>query len=60
MTTEEFPAALAQGLTLDQMNLRAGDELVVDFRATGTTVFRNVMAVVGLAVSVSYLVSRIF
>lgn len=53
--------AMRRGLTLDQLNLQAGDELVVDprKRAGGTSFFTVAAALSGLASSV-YFFSRIF
>lgn len=53
--------AMRRGLTLDQLNLQAGDELVVDprKRAGGTSVLTVAAAISGLASSV-YFLSRIF
>jgi protein involved in polysaccharide export with SLBB domain len=64
--TDIWPAdvlqeAMRQGLTLDQLNLQAGDELVVDprKRAGSVSVFTVAAAISGLASSV-YFLSRIF
>lgn len=53
--------AMRQGLTLDQLNLRAGDELVLDPRKRpgGMSVFTIVGAIGGLASSV-YFLAQIF
>lgn len=65
-TTELWPQealveAMRQGLTLDQLNLRAGDELVLDPRKRpgGMSFFAVAGAIGGLASSV-YFFSRIF
>ena len=53
--------AMRQGLTLDQLNLRAGDELVLDPRKRpgGVSFFTIVGAIGGLA-STAYFFSQIF
>jgi Polysaccharide biosynthesis/export protein len=58
---DSFHEAMQKGLTLDQLNLRAGDELVFDphKRAGGISVY-NVVALVGAATSLTYLITHIF
>ena len=54
---EAFQEALRGGLTLDQLNLRAGDQIFVPQK--GRTL-RMVSAVVGIAASVGWLAYRLF
>jgi hypothetical protein len=57
---EAFQDAIRQGLTLDQLNLRAGDQLVLDPRKRpGVSVWTVVAAFGGLASSV-YVFKQIF
>ena len=60
VTQEQFPEILAQGTTLDQLNLRAGDQIIVDQQRTSGLQFRDVLVVAGLLTSTFYLVTRIF
>lgn len=55
---EQFRDALANGMTLDQLSLRAGDELVVDYVRQGRFTTRNVVAFIGLLTSITYLITR--
>lgn len=53
--------AMRRGLTLDQLNLQAGDELVVDPRKrVGSTSFFTVAAAISGLASTAYFFSRIF
>jgi polysaccharide biosynthesis/export protein len=51
---EALQEAMRNGLTLDQLNLQAGDQIVVPAQSTGST-FRNVISVVGAVGSLSAL-----
>lgn len=52
--------AMIQGVTLDQLNLRAGDEIIVDEELTRRPGALSILGVIGAATSVLYLVTRIF
>ena len=52
--------AMRQGLTLDQLNLRAGDELVLDLRKRPGTSILTILGSVGGLTSVVYLFAQIF
>jgi len=56
-----FQEAIRRGLTLDQMNLRAGDELVLDprKRAGGVSIWAIAAGITGLASSI-YFIRQIF
>jgi hypothetical protein len=55
---EDFPDVLVAGRTLDQLNLRAGDEIVVDEgRSTGTSIGR-ILGGLGLLTPLIYLILR--
>ena len=60
-TQDALLEAMRQGLTLDQLNLRAGDELVLDPRKRpgGVSFFTVVGAIGGLA-STAYFFAQIF
>lgn len=60
VTKEDFALALAQGQTLDQLSLRAGDELTVDRPPGGGVSFRDITVVAGLLTSLVWLGTRIF
>jgi protein involved in polysaccharide export with SLBB domain len=55
---DAFQEALIQGLTLDQLNLRAGDELFIGERSR-TNLLTVVPLITGVA-SLGFLISRIF
>ncbi len=55
----EFQAAIRQGKTLDQLNLQAGDEIIVAAKPTGGTVLR-ILGAVGSMGSLIYLGTQIF
>lgn len=58
---EALQDAMRQGLTLDQLNLRAGDELVLDPRKRqGGVNFFTVMGAIGGLVSTAYFFVRVF
>jgi protein involved in polysaccharide export with SLBB domain len=57
-TREAFQEALIQGLTLDQLNLRAGDELFIGERSR-TNLLSFIPVVTGIG-SLAFLISRIF
>ena len=60
LTRTEVEQAIVQGATLDQLNLRAGDQIYVDEKAAraGRTV--TFLAIAGLITSVVYLLVQIF
>jgi len=55
---EAFQQAMIQGMTLDQLNLRAGDEITVGARPTAP--LQTILLGVGALSSVAYLVIRLF
>lgn len=59
---ESMQVAVAQGRTLDQMNIQAGDRIVIptESRRDGWEVFRIVAYSVSAAVSLGFAISRIF
>jgi len=60
LSREEVAQAIVQGATLDQLNLRAGDQIFVDEDARKPGSFRTVLAVVGAVTSVAFLATRLF
>ena len=65
LSKEAFRQALVEGRTLDQLNLRAGDEILVGGTRTGGNAqggsfLRTVLPVMGAITSVSYLFTRVF
>ena len=60
-SAEAFQEAMRQGLTLDQLNLRAGDELVLDPRKRpgGFSVLTVLGALTGVS-SMVYLIAQVF
>ena len=63
LSKEGFRQALVDGRTLDQLNLRAGDEIVVGgSRTTGVRTggfLRNTLPYIGAISSVTYLIARL-
>lgn len=55
-TAEAFQDALLRGMTLDQLNMRTGDELVVS--AQRSSKGKTIMAVLGAASTISFLLWR--
>ena len=55
---ESFQDAVIRGMTLDQMNLRTGDEILV--KAPPGRALPTVLSVVGGAASLTFLLSRVF
>lgn len=55
----EFQAAIREGRTLDQLNLQAGDEIIVAAKPQGGTVFRIIGAIGSLG-SLIFLGTQIF
>jgi len=60
LTQEEVREAIVRGTTLDQLNLRAGDEMVVDAKQVQRRSTISVLTVLSLATTVVYLLTRIF
>jgi len=64
MPKEAFRQALIDGKTLDQLNLRAGDEFLIGGYRVQTAgrrgAFSFVLPVISAIVSISYLATRIF
>lgn len=57
---ERLREAVIEGRTLDQLNLRAGDSLIMPERRSRFQTVRDVAAVLGTATSVVFLLTRIF
>jgi len=58
---EAFREAMQRGLTLDQLNLRAGDELILDPRKRGTGFNPwTIIGALGALTSTIYLIQRVF
>jgi hypothetical protein len=57
---EDVREALVRGTTLDQLNLRAGDEVVVDIKQVQRNSTISILTVVGLLTTIGYLASQIF
>ena len=60
MSKEAFRQALTDGKTVDQLNLRAGDELLVGGSVAGSRSNGRILPIVSAAASMSYLLIRIF
>jgi protein involved in polysaccharide export with SLBB domain len=62
LTREDFQSALVEGVTLDQMNLRAGDEIVVDPNAGqgGTGAWGRIGLFTSLLGSMVFVITRVF
>jgi hypothetical protein len=48
--------SIRAGLTLDQLNLQAGDQIVVPMEAPGGSVLRNIGLVVGVVGSIATII----
>lgn len=60
MSGESLQEAIRQGLTLDQLNLQAGDQIVVPGQSTGGRgFFGTLLAITGAIGSISFLLWRI-
>jgi hypothetical protein len=57
MGGEELQEAMRQGLTLDQLNLQAGDQVVLPERGGGF--FSNIGLIVGLVSSVTIIIIQL-
>ena len=60
LTEGDVTEAIVRGATLDQLNLRAGDQILVDEKLQRRGRALGVLGVVGLITSISYLLIRIF
>lgn len=60
LTEEEVRNALVAGATLDQLNLRAGDEMIVDARLARRASSVSLFSVIGLVTSTAWLLVRVF
>jgi hypothetical protein len=58
VSQEEFRDVLVQGVTLDQLNLRAGDELIVDPVRTGGFSAATLFGAASLLSSLVFLITR--
>jgi protein involved in polysaccharide export with SLBB domain len=56
----EVSEAIVQGATLDQLNLRAGDQIFVDEGLRRASRMTTILGVLGLATSIAYLFTRLF
>ena len=56
----EVAQAIVQGATLDQLNLRAGDQIYVDEAVRRRDRTTSILAILGLVTSITYLALRIF
>ena len=56
---DELQEALRQGLTLDQLNLQAGDQLVLPVQQTGGGILANVSMILGLVTAVALIVVQV-
>lgn len=59
LTEEEIAAALVRGATLDQLNLRAGDEITVDTKLAGRRSTFSVVSLVSVLTTTLFLASRV-
>ncbi len=63
LTKESFRQAVIEGRTLDQLNLRAGDEVIVggkrNMNPQGGTFLRTILPLVGAITSLTYLATRV-
>jgi protein involved in polysaccharide export with SLBB domain len=57
---DQVQEALRAGLTLDQLNLEAGDQIFVPTRSTGNFLLGTVMPIVGALASTTFLLFQIF
>lgn len=57
---EVLQEALREGLTLDQLNLQAGDQIVLPVASTGSFFLRNLVPIMGALGSISFLIFRLF
>jgi len=60
VTREEFRNVLVEGVTLDQLNLRAGDEIIIDAQRSTGIQWQAVLGAVSVVTSLAYLATRIF
>lgn len=60
LSPAQVQEALIQGITLDQLNLRAGDEIIVDEEVVRRRNTVGIIGLISLATSLSYLLTRIF
>lgn len=60
LTEADVAEAIVRGATLDQLNLRAGDQILVDEKLQRTSRSISVLALLGLVTSITYLLIRIF
>jgi protein involved in polysaccharide export with SLBB domain len=60
LTEVDVADAIVRGATLDQLNLRAGDQIIVDEKLQRRGRTLGVLGVLGLVSSIVYLMTRIF
>lgn len=60
LANEDVQEAIIRGATLDQLNLRAGDEIVVDPKLAQRGRTLGVVGAISLVTSVAFLITRIF
>lgn len=59
LESEEVSESIRIGLTLDQLNLRAGDEIFLPVRTTGRGFFGSIGAIAGIVGSLSFLIFQL-
>ena len=60
LTEADVTDAIVRGATLDQLNLRAGDQIMVDEKLQRRGRTLGVLAIFGLVTSITYMLIRIF
>jgi protein involved in polysaccharide export with SLBB domain len=60
LTQTDVAEAIVRGATLDQLNLRAGDQIMVDEKLQRRGRAIGILGVLGLVTSITYLLIRIF
>jgi len=60
LTETDVTDAIVRGATLDQLNLRAGDQIVVDEKLQRRGRALGVLGIIGIVTSISYILIRIF
>ena len=60
LSQAEVQKAMIEGITLDQLNLRAGDEILVDEELTRRRSTLSLLGVIGAATGIFYMITRIY
>lgn len=55
---EAFQQAMTSGLTVDQLNLRAGDQLILDQRKRGGVSLQTILGGIGAITSLAFIITR--